>query len=129
MPNTLDLIYALESSQGRNKQAYTQDKYGALGAYQLQPPAYLDVQRHFPDKWGKLSFKEVAMNDKLSRQAAGDYLTIISEYLASKGVAPTREALLAGYQAGMGNVVRGKATGPRTMQYLKRAESITKGGR
>ena len=119
----LDLIYELESSSGKNPKAYKPNEYGALGGYQLRPGAFADLRRAHPKKWGAQKFENVAMNDGLARQAANDYIQLISQYLVQQNVVPTRDALLAGYHSGMGNTARG-TIGPKGMKYLSRTKAL-----
>lgn len=121
--NILNLIYELESSSGKNKKAYTPNEVGALGGYQLTPGAFQDLQGTFGKKWVGKDFNKVAINDNLAREAAADYLKIISAHLVNNGMAPTRDALLIGYHSGMGNAAKGNI-GPRGMQYLSRAKAL-----
>lgn len=123
--NILDLIYALESSSGKNKAAYKPNSYGALGGYQIRPGAFEDIKRINP-QWRDMSFEDVAMDDDLSRQAANDYMKVIQLHLVSQGIAPTMEALLSSYHGGMGNTARG-TTGPNTQEYVSRAR-VMRGG-
>ena len=121
----LNLVYALESSSGNNKNAYKENKDGALGGYQILRSTYEgDLQRRFPDKWGKLSFEEAMSDDNIAREAANDYLGIISDYLLRKGMAPTTDALLASYHSGMGNVAKGKPLGKRGREYLEKSRIL-----
>ena len=123
MTNILDIIFELESSSGANKKAYTPNNVGALGGYQLRPDAFKDIQRVFPEKWAKKSFKTVAKNDLIARKAASDYVNVIQMHLSNNNIAPTMDALLAGYHSGMGNVVKGNI-GKEGLNYLKKASVL-----
>lgn len=123
MTNILDIIFELESSSGTSKKAYTPNKEGALGGYQLKPGAFLDIQRVFPERWAKKKFGTVAKNDMLAREAAGDYIKVIGMEFSRFNLAPTMEALLAGYHSGMGNVLKGNI-GQKGLDYVAKANVL-----
>ena len=75
----LNIIYELESSSGKNKDAYKKNAVGALGGYQMRDITFNDLQKVMPDKWGKTKFNEVMNNDQLSRVAASDYVDWIEK--------------------------------------------------
>ena len=123
MTNILDIIFELESTSGTNKKAYVPNEEGALGGYQLKPGAFEDIQRVFPERWAKQKFNAVAKNDVLAREAASDYLQVIKMHYGNNNLAPTVEALLAGYHSGMGNVVKGNI-GEKGLEYIEKANIL-----
>jgi len=120
----LDLIHQLESSGGKDKRAKVSNWAGALGEYQLTPVAFKDLQDKLPEKWRGYTFAEVALDSKLAREAAGDYVNLITNYLLNYGIAPTRDAVLAAYHSGAKTVAKGKL-GPEGLRYLERARALT----
>ena len=123
MTNILDIIFELESTSGTNKKAYTPNEEGALGGYQLKPGAFLDIKRVFKSKWADKGFESVAKNDILAREAASDYLKVIKMEYSRFNLAPTMEALLAGYHSGMGNVLKGNI-GQKGLDYVAKANVL-----
>ena len=121
--SVLDTIHQLESSGGKDKSASVINKEGAKGDFQIHRGAFKDVQRALPKKWGEYKWDEVTGDSRLSRSAAGDYLNVISNYFKSKGVAPTVDHLLLGYNQGMGITAGGKIT-KAGMRYLQRAHEL-----
>ena len=122
--NILDTIYELESSAGTNKAAYKENTQGALGGYQLKRGAIKDIQRVFPSKWKGKSFTDITMKDDVAREAASDYLKVISMHLINKGMTPTMDALLASYHSGMGTVGKGRGLGEEGIEYLEKAKRL-----
>lgn len=114
----LDIIFHLESSSGKNRKAYVPNAVGALGGYQITQPAFKDIQKAHPDFWGKLNFKDVALDDTLARKAASDILSINSQYLSKMGVAPSEDSLLGAYHSGAGNVAS-NTMGPFGRRYVE----------
>ena len=119
----LDTIFQIESSGGTDPARLKPNSEGALGSYQLKPGAIEDLQRVYSSKYGGKTFEEIALDDKLARNAAEDYLAIISMHLANNNIAPTTGALLAGYHSGMGNVVKGNI-GEKGLDYLSKARAL-----
>lgn len=126
MPNyrniLTDVIYQLESSAGKNKKAYVPNQYGALGGFQLTPGAYVEIQKLDP-RWRNMSFKDVAVNDSLAREAASDYLTVLFKQLEAAKAPLTNTNLLAAYHSGARNVARG-TLGPYGRDYVSRARAL-----
>lgn len=123
MNGVIDVIHQLESSGGKDKSAGQENKEGAKGEYQIRRGAFQDVQKALPKKWNGYTWEEITGDSRLSRQAASDYLNIISNYYKSKGVQPTVDHLLLGYNQGMGNVVKGKI-GKAGIEYVRRAHEL-----
>jgi len=119
----LDTIMDLESSGGTNPAALKQNSAGALGNYGMTPGKYEDVQRIFKDKWKGKDFKTVALDPKLSREAARDGLRVGALNLASLGVAPTANAVILEYHTGVGNVAKGNI-GPLGKKYINDARRL-----
>jgi hypothetical protein len=119
----LDIIYQLESNGGTNKEAYKENKFGAMGGYQIRRSTYNEIKKMNPDKWGRLSFEQVAADDNLSRQAAGDYVNWIQNFYTSRNIPTSIETTLLGYHSGVGNVVKGKI-GKEGVNYVKKAREI-----
>lgn len=122
----LDVIFNLESSAGTNKRAYKSNKYGALGGYQIRPDAYKDVQRVFKSKWEGKDFNSVGMSNELSREAASDYLKVISMFYKNNKIPITEDNLLLGYHSGMGNVAKGNI-GKDGVGYIAKAHKLRGG--
>ena len=122
--NELDTIFQLESSAGTDPKRLKPNKYGALGSYQLTPPAFEDLQTNFPEKYKDKKFDEVALDDNQARDAAGDYVSLIRKRLVKKNIAPTRNAILAGYHSGVGNLGVGKRPGPEEIKYINKADEL-----
>ena len=120
----LDSIHELESSSGRNPAAYKEDKWGSYGEYRIRRETYKDLQKAFPAKYGKLPFIKAMDNPAIARNAARDYLGIMKNYMNQNGVLPSAGMLLAGYNGGMGNVVRGTLT-PEAITYANRGLEMT----
>jgi len=122
--NILDMIHYLESRYGKDKSAYKPNpKSGALGPYQLKRGAWEDIQRVFPDKWKGLKFEEALIDDNLAREAASDYLKVISMHFRNFNIPITTASLLAGYKAGMGTVVKGEGMNEEGIKYLEDARN------
>lgn len=117
-----DNIYQLESSSGQNRDAYIPNSVGALGGYQLTPNAFKDVQTYNPKVWGKMRFNDVATNDALAREAASEYLGILSRQLEALNVPLDNTNLMAAYHSGAGNVKKG--LGPQGLLYQTRARAL-----
>jgi len=99
----LDKVSQIESSNGQDPASLTPNSKGALGQYGLKSIAVEDIQRVYPEKWGSYSWKEIATNPNLARDAAADYLEILKTYLAKSGMPPTPENLIAAYNWGQKN--------------------------
>ena len=123
----LDMIFQLESSSGTDPKRLVENEEGALGSYQLKRGAIKDIQRVYKSKWAGKSFRDIALDDDLARQAANDYLSVIRMHLQNNRVAPTLPALLAGYHSGMGNTVAGNI-GTKGLDYLSKANALRQGG-
>jgi len=129
--NILDYIYDLESSRGTDPKRLVPNEEGALGSYQIRPGAFSDIQRNYKSKWADKDFETVALDDTQAREAANDYLKVIAQHYINQGLAPTFDALLAGYHGGMGTVAGVKAknqaprtVGPKTGDYLNKAHRL-----
>ena len=123
MSGVVDIIHQLESSGGTDKRASKENKEGAKGEFQIHRGAFSDVQKALPKKWGGYKWDEVTSDSRLSKSAAGDYLNVISNYFKSKGVQPTVDHLLLGYNQGMGATARGKIT-KGGISYLAKAHAL-----
>lgn len=119
--NLLDSIFMLESSEGRNKRAYRTNSVGALGGYQLTPAAFAEIQKLKP-QWKGQRFDVVARNDALAREAASDYLFVLTKQLENKGIPLNNANLLAAYHSGAGNVRKG--LGPYGRKYVSDARAL-----
>lgn len=128
MDELLDLIFELESSSGRDKKAYIPNpKSGALGGYQMKLGAFKAIQGMFPEKWKDKKFKDVALDDKQSRDAAGDYIKFNMVSLGNDyGVAARgTDILLGAYKEGAGGVIsRDPDKMARVKEYVDKAHGI-----
>ena len=115
----LDAVYNNESTSGMDKRAYRINSVGALGGYQIKRDTFKHIQQIAPSKWKKVPFEGAMMKDDVSREAASDYFSWLRQYLASHGIVPSEDTLLAAYHAGPGNVVNGKI-GPKTRAYVEK---------
>jgi len=118
----LDTFSMLESSGGKNPRANKYDKFKSRGEYQLRPGAVEDVKKAFPEKWDKYNHAQITASPILSREATKDYLQVLSKQLASYGVAPTIDALIAAYNAG----ARGVSEGKYNKDYLNKGLTLLK---
>lgn len=121
MEALLDAIYENESSSGRNKKAYSPDKFGSLGGYQMRDVTFNDLKRIYPSKYANADFNKFMMDDNLAREAAKDHISVIQNYLTGKGIDPTVADLLASYNMGMGAVAKRKALPKITQDYVAKA--------
>jgi hypothetical protein len=97
----LGTIYEMESSSGKNKKAYVENADHALGGYQLTRGAFNAVQKADPGRWNNATFEQVAMNDKISQDAAWDYLVLLSQEIERRKLPLTNANLLRAYRKGV----------------------------
>lgn len=121
--NLLDLTYELESSGGRDPDAYKVGKKGALGGYQMTEGAFNAVKKANPNRWGSTKFADLK-SDELGREAAGEYYDILTNELAGRGIAPTRMALLMNYHSGGKSMM---SLGKEGKAHMAKALALTGG--
>lgn len=124
MEAVLNSIHELESSSGKNPDAYVEDKFGSYGEYRIRRDTYGDLQKAFPKKYGSKPFLIAMKDPEIARGAAKDYLGLIKSYLVQNNVKPSAGMLLASYNGGMGNTVRGKIS-PEAIAYANKGLSMT----
>ena len=103
----LDKVKRIESQGSSQETLRTPNASGAVGAYQLTPPAWKDLQRVYPDKYGSKTLMDTAADEGLGRQASNDYFKVIKGYLKNYGMPETVENMLSAYSTGIGNVRKG----------------------
>lgn len=124
--NMLDVTHEIESGSGTGDTS-TVNAEGALGEYQLiEDSSWAALQKHFPKKYGKKKFRDVALDPIQARDAANDYYQVLSLELANDyKVAPTAEAYGTAYHSGSKNVAKG-TLGPHGQQYNSRLRALYK---
>ena len=114
MPNAYAEInpkgVAYTESRGMTKaQKLKQGPAGELGTYQITPPAFRDLQRLMPEKYGKHDFYKIATDDQLAQEALMDYMGLLKDHYAKHwNIQPTDPNLLQMYNLGPGAFRRGK---------------------
>jgi len=120
----LDAIIKVESSD--NPCAFNR-RTKARGLTQIRAIAWLDLKRHYGDKYGKLCYRKDIYNPAVAREAGKDYLRILEKYLKTKGIPLTYHNLLTAYVWGPDNLIKygfrgaprsGKAYVAKVMNHL-----------
>lgn len=120
----LDAIIKVESSNDPSAyNRYTK----ARGLTQIRAIAWLDLKKHYGDKYRKLCYRKDIYNPAVAREAGKDYLRILEKYLKAKGIPLTYHNLLTAYVWGPDNLLKygfrgaprsGKAYVAKVMNHL-----------
>ena len=70
------LLNAIAQKESRNRPSAVGDRGLAIGAYQMQPIAYQDVQQFFPQMFGNVPYARLRTDPALQRQASQAYLLV-----------------------------------------------------
>ncbi|MBN1913721.1 MAG: lytic transglycosylase domain-containing protein [Candidatus Omnitrophica bacterium] len=121
----IDAIIMAESSN--NPRAYNRISR-ARGLTQIRYIAWKDLKRHYRHKYKDLNYRKDIYNPAIAKEAAKDYLNILTKYLASCGIPLTHENLLAAYVWGPKNLARYGLKGlPESgKKYIARVKAIAK---
>lgn len=119
----LKIIAFIESSN--NPMAFNA-KSGARGLYQITPICLQEWNNYHPDS--KFNLQDL-YNPLVSEGIAEWYLQKrIPQMLKHYGIPVKVDSILWGYNAGIGNVVKGVKP-QETVDYIRKYNNLTKGGR
>jgi soluble lytic murein transglycosylase-like protein len=121
----MDLLSALIQIESSGNPNAFNKATGARGLTQVTPIAWKDLQNHNPKTYGKLNYEKDIFKPEIAKQAANDYIKIITGYLKHYNLPTTTQNILWAYNAGIGNV-RKNVMPEETRNYIKNITSLLK---
>lgn len=111
---TDELLDAIALAESNNNPQAVGDAGLAVGAYQMQPIAYQDVQEFFPKRFGQIAYESLRTNPQLQRQAAKAYLQVGEQKYGIKDL----DRLISFYNAGL-RARQGTLINPDYINHVK----------
>lgn len=119
----MDLLSALIQIESAGNPLAFNKGSGARGLTQITPIAWKDLEQKKPNIYGKLDYEKDIFKPEVAKQAAKDYISIISGYLKHFNLPVTTQNILWAYNAGIGKV-RKNIMPQETQDYIKNITAL-----